>query len=205
MSKLEKDIIFSINNRKSHGNVIFQNNGFYLPLKGILQNFAILTDDDTLIIRIDKSSYNASKRIFKRFNELDDKYYICLGTDRVSQMMINKGYTPDDFLEDLPSLFHLYTHEMMIIFKKNNISFKELIFNTINYFDVLDEFNYMIVTEGHRFWVNVNDRYPNSYNWHHNKNHIEPNDLELDELNESDWVQKIAEIRRTNIIDDILR
>tara|TARA_R110000772_G_C13296278_1_gene438467 strand:+ start:1811 stop:2428 length:618 start_codon:yes stop_codon:yes gene_type:complete len=203
MNKLDKHIISSINSKTSNDDVIYRNNGFYSISKGVLQNFAVLIDD-TLFIRIDLSSYNLSKRVFKEFDSLDPKYTICLGTDRVSRLMISQGYSSDDFIEDLPSLFHLYKKNLMIIFNKNNIDFKELIFNTVDYFDSFREFDELLIEHTDKFWSCIRGRYDYTFTWMATKGGVDLTELEDSELNESEWTYSVMERKRSNAIDQIL-
>tara|TARA_R110000772_G_scaffold2410_1_gene8364 strand:- start:67469 stop:68083 length:615 start_codon:yes stop_codon:yes gene_type:complete len=203
MNKLDKNIISSINSKNSNDDVIYRNKGFYVKLKGVLQNFAVIVDD-TLFIRMDKSSYNLSKRVFKNIDSLDIKYTVCLGTDRVSRLMISQGYSSDDFMEDLPSIFHLYTKNLMIIFYKNNIDFKKLIFDTVNYFDCFDEFEELLIDHKDKFWKNIRGRYDHTFNWYSNKSNVVLNELEDKELLEMDWTYAVVEGKRSRLIDKIL-
>lgn len=205
MNKLDKHIISSINRQESNEDVIFRNSGFYIKSKGILQNFAVFSEENnTLFIRIDTSSYSISKRIFKNFDKLDEKYTICLGTDRISNLMIHCGYSDYDLMDDLPSLFHLYTKGLMIIFDKKNIDFKKLIFNTVEYFDCFEMFEEILIDNSVNFWKKIRDRYGYSYNLWTNTNQLELNDLEDKELNESDWTYTVVERKRSSLIDQIL-
>jgi len=204
MNKLDKHIISSINSKNSVGEVIYRNNGFYSKSKGVLQNFAVLIED-TLFIRLDKSSYNLSKRIFKNFDSLDPKYTVCLGTDRISRLMISQGYCSDDFMEDLPSLFHLYTKNLMIIFDKNNIDFKELIFDTVDYFDCYQEFDELLTVYTDKFWRSIRGRYDYTFSWHNSsKGGIALTELEERELDETEWTYSVMELKRSRAIDQIL-
>jgi hypothetical protein len=174
-------------------------------LKGVLQNFGVLIGD-TLFIRIDTNSYNISKRIFKNFDKLDPKYTVCLATDRISRLMTTMGYDSDDFIEDLPSIFHLYIKELMLVFDENNINFKELIFNSVGYFDCFEDFEIIMIDNEKSFWGDIKSRYSHTINWRSSSQlpAIKLNALEEREFDESEWLGSVVERKRSNLIDQIL-
>ena len=202
---MEKNIIYSINNKKSYQEVEYRSGGFFVKKRGILQNFAVLVEDKYLFIRIDDSAYPISKKVFKNLKYIDDKYIICLGTEIISNMMISKGVSVDSFEDDVHNLFHCYTRYLIKIFNKYNIDFKELFFNTLDYFGSLDYFSDMITGENSDiFWDNIKDRYWRTYNNWSMRHDVNLNKLEERELNEADWIYATMLKKRNRDIDNIL-
>lgn len=198
MTKLEKDIISALSKKESNDSVRFNGMGFYSNYRGISQNFAILIDN-YLFIRIDKNCITFYKKIFKYIDKLE--YTILIGSDRISNLMIDK-YGPDDFVEDIPTIFELYNKNMVYLLDKYQINFKDIMVDTVNYFDVMEDFDEMIFSD--LFWNGISNRYTHTMNWWSNKPNIKFSTLEERELNKEDWRNLIRTQRRIDFIDNIL-
>lgn len=194
MTKLEKDIIHSINNKCPCNEVGYKHGGFFLFRKGIYQNFAVLVDD-ILFIRMDNSAYNISKYVFKNISKIDKNYKICIGANNISNMMTSRGYNEDDIMIDMLRLFEFYDKRFMIIFRENNISFMDLIIDTVSYFGVFDIFVDMVAGSGSkRFWRSIQNRYWSGSGY----------SIELSEFDQSTWESALQEKKRENLINDII-
>jgi hypothetical protein len=66
MTKLETNIISSINSFESNETVTIKKCGLFIDKHGISQNFAVIMDD-TVIIRIDYNCKGIYKKILKKW------------------------------------------------------------------------------------------------------------------------------------------
>lgn len=196
MTKLEKNIISAINTLESNEDIEVRKNGFFIKLKGVLQNFAILIDDH-LFIRIDTNCYGICKKIFKNIRDID--YTICLGTDVSSKLLIN-NLEREESIDMIPDIFHHYNKYLMGIFKKYNLDFKEYVNNTIEIFDIHNEYEDMISDE--KFWGTIlNHR--KKYDWWSNTT-VSPTNTEIEELNSIEWILRFRTDQRNKSISNLL-
>lgn len=196
MTKLEKDIIYAINNKCSTGLVKYDKGAFYSEIKGILQNFAIFKDD-YLFVRMDKNCWGICKKVFKNIDYIDN-YKICVTNDKISEIIYGKLKTsPMGMIIDC---FYLYDRHIMKIFIENDFEFKHLIHNFVEYFEIEDD--YLELIQDDKFWKTIiNDR--KAWDWWTNTY----GDLSVEEereLVQYDWISDFKSKQRNKLIDGLL-
>jgi hypothetical protein len=194
MTKLEKDIILSINTKQSVNSIIFRKNMFYTELKGVIQNFAVIKDD-YLFIRIDFNCKGISKKLLKNINSFN--YKICLTDESISKL--NFGIKETELEQMLVNIFYYYD----LYFVKMNLDFKSFVNNLVNYFDLHDHYEELILND--RFWKSLhNFKIVDDGYWHMSGIVKDWDDSERDLFNKDEWQYNYKETKRNNIIDDLL-
>ena len=208
MTLSEKNIIYSINHKKPSGGIYYHDDAFFYKTGLIKQNFAILKDNH-LFLRLDLNGYRISKKVFKNIEHIDDSYTICLGDSLISDMAIGR-YTRRDFLhKTLPNLLHLYTKNMVKLFHIKEINFKDLSFNSIDYFDCFDEFAELVLQDRTRkgeikLIDHARSRYDYTSMLYGQKGTIGLSEFEEEEFDPEQWENHIKTRIRENEINELL-
>lgn len=196
MTKSEKDIIDAINYGCGNPTVKKNKNVLFIYKNNILQNFAILLED-VLILRIDNNCKGIYKKILKHHGKLNKP--IIFGTDIVSKISINK-FTVEDTIYMIGDLFQYCDTQLLTNLEKNNLSLKDIIYNTAEYFNI-GEYYYGLINESRNF-ERIKHIHSSDYDYvnmiYHLSKKIE------NEFNQSEWLNHYREKIRDDMIFRIL-
>lgn len=199
MTKSEKNIISAINTMESNEEVTYLRGALFTDIKGISQNFAFI-DDGYISLRVDHNCRGIIRKVLKHYDLIEYKIY--LSSDRISKKLINK-YHKEDYIEEIPSIFDYFDLQMIKIFIKYNISFKELIFNGVDYFKCHSEFLDIIEDIDDNFWKSVIRSREIYFFPYMMKSKI--NELEVREFVKSEWLDEFKLRDRNKILENLLK
>jgi hypothetical protein len=198
MTKLEKDIILSINTKKSVDNIICRKHGeyygFYFKNFDYLQNFAGIYEDK-LLIRMDIRNY--AKKLLKNIDNLE--YEILLLNEFLTIMFSNKSER-QNIIHIISYLFYEYDKNYIKFFDKHNLNFKTFIHNTVYFLRLEDEYGKLIKEPRFFKYLKEELMYYDYYKMSYTNNLTE---LENSELDPHNWNTEFIGSKRNNLIDDI--